>query len=68
VDIEEYRKNAIKKTCNTKEFAEIIGVSYSKALSLTRIEGFPLLKIGRVRRVVLSKLDEFLEAHIGEIL
>lgn len=68
ITIQEYREELKKKTCNTHELAEILGVSYAKALRITRIEGFPKLKIGRDIRVILSKLDDFLEEHIGECL
>lgn len=68
VDIQEYRENLKKKTCDTKELAAICGTSYAKALRLTRIEGFPVIKIGRDKRIILSKLDEWLEEHIGECL
>jgi hypothetical protein len=68
MDVQEYREQLKKKTCDTKELAEICGISYAKALQLTRIEGFPVLKIGRDKRIILSKLDEWLEEHIGECL
>ena len=42
--------------------------SYTKALRLTRVEGFPVLSIGRDKRVIISKLDEFLNEHMGESL
>lgn len=68
ITIQEYREKLKKKTCDTHELAEILGVSYAKALRITRIEGFTKLKIGRDVRVILSKLDDFLEGHIGECL
>lgn len=68
ITIQDYREKLKKKTCNTRELAEILGVSYPKALRITRIEDFPKIKIGRDIRVILSKLDEFIEGHIGEVL
>jgi hypothetical protein len=68
MDVQEYREKLKKKTCNLKEFAAMIGTSYAKALRISHIEGFPLLQIGRDKRVVLSKIDEWLEEHIGECL
>lgn len=68
ITVQEYRDRLRKKTCNTHELAEMLGISYPKALTLTHVEGFPLIKIGRDRRIILSKLDEFLENHIGECL
>lgn len=68
VDINEYRKMVLKKTCDVKELSKIIGVSEAKARRLTHIDGFPIICIGRNRRIILSKLDEWLENNIGECL
>jgi len=68
ITIQEYREKVQKKTCSIKEFALMLDISYAKALQLSRIEGCPLIKLGRDRRIILSKVDEFLEEHIGECL
>ncbi len=68
VDIQEYREKVQKKTCNIKELSKILGVSEAKARRITHIEGAPVLKIGRDIRIIISKLDDFLENHIGEVL
>lgn len=68
VDIKKYREDVQKKTCNIKEFAAMLDTSYAKALRISHIEGFPLLQIGRDKRVILSKIDEFIENHMGQIL
>lgn len=68
MDIHEYRENVQKKTCSIKEFAAMLDTSYAKALRISHIEGFPLLQLGRDKRVVLSKIDKFIEDHIGQIL
>ncbi len=68
ITIQEYRERLKKKTCNIQELSEILGVSKDKARRLTHIEGFPKIKIGRDIRIILGKLDGFLEEHIGEIL
>ena len=68
MDIEEYREKVKKKTCSIKELADIIGVSEVKARRLTHIADFPVIMIGRNRRIILSKLDEWLENHLGECL
>lgn len=68
ITVQEYRDILKKKTCNVREFGEMMGLSYPKALRLTHIEGFPLIKIGRDRRIILGKLDKFLEDHIGDVL
>lgn len=68
ITIQEYRDRLAKKTCSIKELSEILGVSYPKTLQISRIEGFPMIRIGRDKRVILSKIDTFLESHIGDIL
>ena len=68
MDIEEYREKVKKKTINTKELAILLDVSEAKARRITHIQGAPVLRIGRDIRIILSKLDQFLEEHIGEVL
>lgn len=68
ITIQEYREKIKKKTCNIKELSVMLGISQDKARRLTHIEGFPCIKIGRDIRIILSKLDDFLEDHIGDIL
>jgi DNA binding domain, excisionase family len=68
VDIQEYRERLKKKTINIKELSEVLGVSEAKARRLTHIEGFPIICIGRNRRIILSKLDAWLENNIGQCL
>ena len=68
ITIQEYREKIQRKTCSLREFSEMLGVSYPKTLQLSHIEGFPMIKLGRDRRVILSKVDKFLEDHIGECL
>lgn len=68
ITIQEYREKIKKKTCNIKELSVMLGISQDKARRLTHIEGFPCIKIGRDIRIILSKLDYFLEDHIGDIL
>lgn len=66
--LERYREELKKKTCSVKELAEMLGISENKAYQLTRVQGFPVVKFGRNKLVVLSKLDDFLESIIGEEL
>jgi excisionase family DNA binding protein len=68
MDIQEYKERLKKKTINTKELSEILGVSEAKARRLTHVEGFPIICIGRNRRIILSKLDVWLENNIGKCL
>lgn len=66
--IQEHKKNVDRRTYTTKEMAEVLGISEAKARQLTHAKGFPVICIGRSRRVIISKLDEWLENNIGEIL
>ena len=68
VDIQEYKRKLEQKTCSIKELSGMMGVSEAKARRLTHIEGFPIICIGRNRRIILSKLDTWLENNIGECL
>lgn len=58
-------QKVIKKTLSVKEWAGEEGISYAKALKLSHAKGFPIIKIGRDRRIIVSKLDEWLEKNIG---
>ena len=64
----EYAELWKKKTCSAKEFAKIMGISEHKARQLMRMDGFPVITIGRNKRVMLSKVDEFLETLLGREL
>lgn len=55
-----------KRTLAIKEWADVEGISYNQALRFTHVKDFPLIKIGRERRVIVSRLDEWLDKHIGE--
>lgn len=68
ITIGEYKKKLNKLTCNVSELAEILGVSVAKARNLVRIEGFPVLRIGRDYRIILSQLDLWLSNNIGSVL
>lgn len=66
--IEEHREMIVKKTCTIKELAAMLNISEKKAREICRIEGCPIITIGRNKRVLLSKLDYFLEGLIGEVI
>lgn len=63
--IKEHNEIVKKKTLSVKEWAEIENISYAKALKLTHAKGFPIIKVGRDRRIIVAKLDEWLEKSIG---
>ncbi|MBB6622179.1 helix-turn-helix domain-containing protein [Clostridium gasigenes] len=66
--MEEFKRNMEKKTCTTKELAFMLSISEAKASQLTRIKGFPVVKFGRNKRIVIALLDEFLKENIGEVI
>lgn len=57
----------MKKVINTKELAEMLDISIDKARQLTRAKKFPAIKVGREKKIILSRLDEWLEDNIGNI-
>lgn len=66
MNLAEFEKERMRKTCTVKELAEMLNLSYAKALQLSRMKQCPCIKVGKSKRVILSKLDEFLESLIGE--
>ena len=66
--VEEHKRLLERKTCSVKELQEVLGISYTKANQLVHIEGFPSLKLGRSYRVIIDKLDAWLEENIGLVM
>ncbi|HFE9686387.1 DNA-binding protein [Clostridium perfringens] len=63
--MKEHNELVKKRTLSIKEWAEVEGISYNQALKFTHIKDFPIIKLGRERRVVVSRLDKWFEDHIG---
>ncbi len=63
--MKEHNELVKKRTLSIKEWAEVEGISYNQALKFTHTKDFPIIKLGRERRVVVSKLDDWFEKHIG---
>ncbi|BDU86946.1 hypothetical protein SNUCP2_00290 [Clostridium perfringens A] len=63
--MKEHNELVKKRTLSIKEWAEVEGISYNQALKFTHIKDFPIIKLGRERRIVVSKLDKWFEDHIG---
>lgn len=63
--MKEHNQIVQKKTMTVKEWAEVEGISYAKALKLTHAKGFPIIKVGRDRRIIIAKLDDWLVKSIG---
>ncbi|HAT4290066.1 TPA: DNA-binding protein [Clostridium perfringens] len=63
--MKEHNELVKKRTLSIKEWAEVEGISYNQALKFTHVKDFPIIKLGRERRVVISRLDKWFEDHIG---
>lgn len=64
--LKEHEKKVELKTVSVKEFAKILGCSYQKALRLVHHEKCPCFRIGnKGYRIIISKIDEFLDELIG---
>ncbi|XZJ13879.1 DNA-binding protein [Clostridium perfringens] len=62
--MKEHNELVKKRTLSIKEWAEVEGISYNQALKFTHVKDFPIIKLGRERRVVISRLDKWFEDHI----
>ncbi|EHK2357043.1 DNA-binding protein [Clostridium perfringens] len=63
--MKEHNELVKKRTLSIKEWAEVEGISYNQALKFTHVKDFPIIKLGRERRVVVSRLDKWFEDNIG---
>ena len=63
--MKEHNELVKKRTLSIKEWAEVEGISYNQALKFTHVKDFPIIKLGRERRVAISRLDKWFEDHIG---
>ena len=63
--MKEHNELVKKRTLSIKEWAEVEGISYNQALKFTHVKDFPIIKLGRERRVIVSRLDKWFEDHIG---
>lgn len=55
-----------KTILNPKEVAEYLGIGRSKCYELLRSNGFPVLKLGRLKRVSQSALADWISKHTQE--
>lgn len=63
--VQTHKQKVERKTISVKELADILGVSYNKANTLTHRDDAPILVIGRTRRIIISKIDSWLDSMIG---
>lgn len=59
--IEAHEKELIKKLGTYKDLALILGISLNKSQELMRRKDAPVIRIGRNKYIVLSKIDAWLE-------
>ncbi len=63
--VQAHKQKIERKTISVRELANILGISYNKANSLSHRNDAPVLIIGRTRRIVISKIDLWLDNMIG---
>lgn len=63
--IKEHNELVKKRTLSVKEWAKVEDIPYNQALRFSHAKDFPVIKVGRERRIVVSKLDDWFEKHIG---
>ena len=54
-----------KKTLNSYEAAEMLGVSRPTFFKLCQREDFPIIRIGRAVRIPTVALERLMDTHIG---
>ncbi len=62
--IDEHNKGLAKKLGNYKDLSISLGISENKAKELMRRADAPVVKIGRNKYVILSKIDKWLDEMI----
>ena len=60
-------EQAAKYTLTVREFAKRMQVSEPTARAIMNREGFPLLKVGKRRLVLLDGLNEWLRKQVGQV-
>lgn len=65
--VKEHRRKVEEKTIGVKEFAEIMGVGESTAREMIRSKNPPpYIKVGNRYRIIISRIDEWLNKLIGQ--
>lgn len=64
--VQAQRKNVEDKTISVKEFAKVMGCSENVAREMCRSQNPPpYIKIGNRYRIIIAKLDEWVDTVIG---
>lgn len=51
-----------KLTYSISEAAEALGIGKQRMYELTFVEGFPVLRLGKIKRIPVDQLHEWVEA------
>ncbi|WP_411679591.1 helix-turn-helix domain-containing protein [Clostridium thailandense] len=54
-----------KKTMTIKEFCSEYGIGINKAYEIVHVKDFPMIRCGRKIIILRSKVDNWMEKHIG---
>ncbi len=57
-----------RKTMGVKEMADMYGIGINKAYEIANSDGFPAIRVGKKILVITSKMDSWIEEHIGSKL
>ncbi len=63
--IEQHEKELVKKLGNYKDLASMLGITINKAQQLMRRNDAPVVRIGRSKYVILSKVDNWLDEMLN---
>jgi excisionase family DNA binding protein len=57
-----------KVTMDVKELAKMVGVSLPRAYDLTEVEGFPVIRMGRRKIILVEEVRKWLKDNSGKRL
>lgn len=60
------KKQEEKKLISVKEFSQIYNIGLNKSYDITKMTGFPSIRVGKKILVISSEIDKFLYSRIGE--
>lgn len=55
-----------RKTMTVKEFMEEYQIGHNKAYEIIHVKDFPVIFCGKRALIIRSKIDNWLELHIGD--
>lgn len=57
-----------KRFYSVEDIQKIFGIGRKKAIELMNLEGFPMIKLGRIYRVDSVELEHWIEKNRGQCL